>query len=52
MKKAVIYGMGGTGSKIYDMIKDDMEVVAFTDSDPQKTGGGTSVRFLQRIFNG
>lgn len=44
LKRAVIYGAGGTGSKLYELIKDTVEVVAFADSDPAKTGG-TSARF-------
>lgn len=43
MKKGVIYGAGGTGSKIYDLVKDTTEIIAFVDSDSAKWGG-TSVR--------
>lgn len=39
MKKAVIFGAGGTGRHIYEMIKKDVEVLAFVDSDNTKWGG-------------
>lgn len=39
MIKAVVFGAGGTGKRVYNMVKNEVEVVCFVDNDPQKWGG-------------
>lgn len=39
MIKAVVFGAGGTGKRVYNMVKNEVEVVCFVDNDPQKVGG-------------
>ena len=36
--KVIIYGATDTGKSIYQEIKEDVEVVAFTDDDPKRWG--------------
>lgn len=38
MKKGIIWGVGGTGRRIYNMLKDEMEIVCFVDCDQAKWG--------------
>lgn len=38
MKKGIIWGAGGTGRRIYSMLKEQMEVVCFVDCDETKWG--------------
>lgn len=38
MKKVVIFGVGGTGQRVYNMIKDDINVIGFVDNDSSKWG--------------
>lgn len=38
MKKSVIFGAGGTGRRIYNMIERDYDVICFVDSDKTKWG--------------
>ncbi|MBE6100540.1 MAG: methyltransferase [Selenomonas ruminantium] len=42
MKKAVIYGSTNTGKRIYDSIKDEVNVIAYLDEDSEKWGGDNS----------
>ena len=37
--RAVVFGAGGTGKRVYNMVKDDADVVFFVDNDPKKWGG-------------
>lgn len=39
MIKAIVFGAGGTGKRVYNMIKNEVEMVCFVDNDPQKQGG-------------
>ena len=39
MKKAVIFGAGGTGRHVYEMCKDSMDIVCFVDNEKTKWGG-------------
>lgn len=39
MKSVVIFGVGGTGQRVYNMIKDDVNVLCFVDNDNNKWGG-------------
>jgi len=39
MKKAVIFGAADTGKRIYEDIKDEVEIIAFVDEDERKWGG-------------
>lgn len=43
MKKAVIYGSTNTGKRIYDSIKDEVNVIAYLDEDSEKWGVITQV---------
>lgn len=38
MKKIVIYGCGTTGKTVYDLCKENYEILAFTDSNEHKWG--------------
>ena len=40
MQKAVIFGAGGTGRRIHNMIRDSYDVVCFVDNDTSKYVGG------------
>ena len=37
-ERAVIWGAGGTGRRVRNMIKDDATVCFFVDNDPEKWG--------------
>ncbi len=37
-KKAVIFGAGGTGGRVYHMIKEEADVLFFVDNDEDKWG--------------
>lgn len=37
-KRVVIFGAGGTGRRVYNMIVDEVEVIKFVDSDQEKWG--------------
>ncbi len=39
MEKIIIFGAGRTGQRIYEEIKDRMEVVGVVDNDKSKWGG-------------
>lgn len=39
MKRGVVFGAGGTGKHIYEMVKDLTEIVCFVDNDKTKQGG-------------
>lgn len=39
MRKALLFGAGRSGQKIYDEVKNLYEVVGYIDSDHNKTGG-------------
>lgn len=49
MKRVVIYGAGGTGGKIFELVKDNAKVIVFSDSDPAKWG---DVRFQCKARSG
>ena len=36
MERAVIFGAGGTGKKVYDMAKNQYEIEAFVDNNSPK----------------
>lgn len=38
MHKAVIFGAGGTGKRIYSMVKNEAEITCFVDNDQKKWG--------------
>lgn len=38
MERAVIFGAGGTGKKVYDIAKNQYEIVAFVDNNSKKWG--------------
>ena len=38
-KRVVIFGAGGTGQRVYNSIKNEVDVVFFVDNDSQKWGG-------------
>lgn len=37
--KAIIFGAGGTGRRVYEMIRQNNDILAFVDNDPSKWGG-------------
>ena len=39
MKKVLIFGTGSTGRRIFDEIKDSVQVIGFLDNDSTKWGG-------------
>lgn len=39
MKKAFIFGTGSTGRRIFDEVKNSMEIIGFLDNDSAKWGG-------------
>ena len=51
-KRAVIFGAGGTGQRVYNSIKHEMEVVFFVDNDSTKWGccyDGIEIRSPQAL---
>lgn len=38
-KRVVIFGAGGTGQRVYNSIKNEMNVQFFVDNDSSKWGG-------------
>lgn len=38
MRKVVVFGAGGTGRRVYEMIKTQNEVLYFVDNDEEKWG--------------
>lgn len=38
MKKAIIFGASDTGKRIYEEIKDKLDVIFFVDEDKKKWG--------------
>lgn len=54
-KRAVIFGAGGTGQRVYNSIKKEMDVIFFVDNDSQKWGGGydgIEIKSPQSLFDG
>lgn len=39
MKRAIVFGAGGTGRRVYEMVKSTDTVIAFVDNDVEKAGG-------------
>ena len=37
-ERTIVFGAGGTGKRVYNMIKDNTQVLYFTDNDSQKWG--------------
>lgn len=50
MKKAIIFGAGGAGLQIYRMIKNDYDVICFTDNDESRWGDGFADKWIESPF--
>ncbi|MBR5407083.1 MAG: class I SAM-dependent methyltransferase [Lachnospiraceae bacterium] len=53
-KRVVIFGAGGTGQRVYNSIKNEMDVVFFVDNDEKKWGSdydGVEIRSPKELFN-
>ena len=44
--KVVIFGAGGTGQRVYNLIKDEVNVLGFVDNDPEKWGSSYDSKII------